>query len=724
MRLLTRICPAILGISLPVAVVSLCVHVGCVLALLALGVCGLRRCECAHVAGCASMPGSDVCDAAEGAVDERAADRRAAMSDRCLELLATMGLTVNEAHAVDARVRGITSRQAADELGIRPSTVRAYGRRACVKLGVASLDDAATLVRERLGGTAPHQACESCGHGSGEDASPEPPGDGEFSGILDCDGGTPSRWGTAAMCLGMLGMTGATSSALLALLPYGAVANAWGLIWETAFGAGAGLLAWLGLVMARHRLCTAQGGGVAAEGRMAAVRVPGAREAVRACLPVVLELALLAAGAFATLWCQRHPNFELARLSGAFADLLQSVVPAQANLGQPLTVAATAAFSLACLLCLDRASGLAGVGLAGGRGGVRPPVMWALTAGVLMAGASVLAVSLAFPTRRAVMSVALGLTVIGLIGGRVLCGGRASAGRAGAGESCGVLSGCLCRPVSGAPGLAGLGVALAVAFAWEETWRGAAYASLDSACVAFLAVLVAVGIGWTLSRASWAWGACLAWAVVAAAMCWSRGLASGLVGACAITALPVLCVMSVPGSRRGVAQDGPCKDGPLAWHAPALVAAAGCFASVYAANLYGTRLLMLRPVSVFGQSPLAVRAGFSAFVLAVCAVILLIVVLVWAAYIVLGERDRRFRGIDPEPTLEQRLRGYLVSRGLTAFEADVVLRLAHGRKVAEVSAELSYARSTVAAARQGAYRKLGVHSREQLVALLEGPCAS
>lgn len=64
-------------------------------------------------------------------------------------------------------------------------------------------------------------------------------------------------------------------------------------------------------------------------------------------------------------------------------------------------------------------------------------------------------------------------------------------------------------------------------------------------------------------------------------------------------------------------------------------------------------------------------------------------------------------------------RGALLAHGLSETQADVLARVAAGRSSAEIASELHVAPGTVSAARANGYRVLGVHSREELVELIE-----
>ncbi len=62
---------------------------------------------------------------------------------------------------------------------------------------------------------------------------------------------------------------------------------------------------------------------------------------------------------------------------------------------------------------------------------------------------------------------------------------------------------------------------------------------------------------------------------------------------------------------------------------------------------------------------------------------------------------------------------YFASRGLTPLESDVLVKLVQGKTGPQAAQELHYAVGTINSARWSAYRKLGIHSRDELLRLLE-----
>ena len=69
-------------------------------------------------------------------------------------------------------------------------------------------------------------------------------------------------------------------------------------------------------------------------------------------------------------------------------------------------------------------------------------------------------------------------------------------------------------------------------------------------------------------------------------------------------------------------------------------------------------------------------------------------------------------------------RAALLARGLSETQASVLSLACSGRSTAQIAGELHLAEGTVRAARATGYRMLGVHSREELAALLEREAAA
>lgn len=88
----------------------------------------------------------------------------------------------------------------------------------------------------------------------------------------------------------------------------------------------------------------------------------------------------------------------------------------------------------------------------------------------------------------------------------------------------------------------------------------------------------------------------------------------------------------------------------------------------------------------------------------------------------LGEKDED-SSADATPA-DDAVRAALLAHGLSETQADVLTLVAAGRSSAEIAEALSIALGTVSSARANGYRMLGVHSREELAALLAEEAAA
>lgn len=68
---------------------------------------------------------------------------------------------------------------------------------------------------------------------------------------------------------------------------------------------------------------------------------------------------------------------------------------------------------------------------------------------------------------------------------------------------------------------------------------------------------------------------------------------------------------------------------------------------------------------------------------------------------------------------QARLRSYLIGRGLNDLQATVVLGVLKGWTSARIARESNYSVGAVNAARDVAYKRLRVHSKAQLAALVK-----
>lgn len=137
---------------------------------------------------------------------------RRALTPRGRSHLTERGLTTKELLVFCAHLKGLSAAQTGDALGIEASTVRAYRRRARLKLGVDTLDAAVVGLPE--------------GAVSSEGESPDEGGDAK----------------TRAACYAPALISTSCFMTLPILAFFPAEEGVWSDIWTTAFGIGAGLL--------------------------------------------------------------------------------------------------------------------------------------------------------------------------------------------------------------------------------------------------------------------------------------------------------------------------------------------------------------------------------------------------------------------------------------------------------------------------------------------------
>ncbi len=230
-RIVARVVPGELEGLVALGGVSTLVHLSLVAALLV--ACALHRhasCERPRPEG-RPQDGASILDAIDSALGNRSRSE-----------LASRGLSANEIRAVGASVLGLPAKDAAAALGISPSTLRTYRSRACMKLDVASVEDAAQLARR-----------------------------------TDAPSAVARGFALARSCLM------AACGALL-LLPLGGVSSAWDVTWLPSMGVGLGCLG--GFALTAHL----PAGGRAAGGRWAGRRIAAA--------------LLVSASLVACAWCR------------------------------------------------------------------------------------------------------------------------------------------------------------------------------------------------------------------------------------------------------------------------------------------------------------------------------------------------------------------------------------------------------------------------------------
>ncbi len=235
----------------------------------------------------------------------------------------------------------------------------------------------------------------------------------------------------------------------------------------------------------------------------------------------------------------------------------------------------------------------------------------------------------------------------------------------------------------------------AVAFLWEECWRGATYASLQDVGAPFLAALVLLDSLVLLRRKDGGRAACGAVLACTALLCLMRGIVFGLLVGTVLLEVQALRASSSTSYAHPENQKGSL---------PALPAAAvGCCAAVSVANAWGSYILL------HAESSPPAGLGW----LVPCCFAISLAVAVWRA--VHAGLAFAFEG----PGVDRaHLEGYLAGKGLTDTEAKVCVALARGASVAQIAEELSYSVSAAGAAKRSAFSKLGVATRYQYVASL------
>lgn len=111
------------------------------------------------------------------------------------------------------------------------------------------------------------------------------------------------------------------------------------------------------------------------------------------------------------------------------------------------------------------------------------------------------------------------------------------------------------------------------------------------------------------------------------------------------------------------------------------------------------------------------RLGSS--VLAGCVAAWCAIIMIYGAYRVLAARRLLASNARWGEDERHRARAYLVYRGLSPLQVDVLMGICRGQTGRDIARELSYSLGSVNTARAAAYRALGVHSSWELVRLLE-----
>lgn len=101
-----------------------------------------------------------------------------------------------------------------------------------------------------------------------------------------------------------------------------------------------------------------------------------------------------------------------------------------------------------------------------------------------------------------------------------------------------------------------------------------------------------------------------------------------------------------------------------------------------------------------------------------CAIALLAVILLYASWRALQTERAFVSEVHLGESEELRARAYLVYRGLSSLQVDVLMGISRGKSGREIAQELSYSLGSVNTARAAAYKALGIHSSKQLMQLL------
>jgi DNA-binding NarL/FixJ family response regulator len=235
----------------------------------------------------------------------------------------------------------------------------------------------------------------------------------------------------------------------------------------------------------------------------------------------------------------------------------------------------------------------------------------------------------------------------------------------------------------------------AVAFVWEECWRGIVYTSLADLGIPCLAVLV-LRDAFVLVRQEGtarrvACGIVLA---CAALLCVAKGAVFCLLVGTVLLELQTVC------SCQNSAADA----NRASWPPALLGVVAGCCAAVYVSNTRGSYILR--------HAGSILPSTLDWFALS-CFALLLAAALGRVAHAVCRAADPGCPNVGRE-----RLEGCLVGKGLTPTETAVCVALARGASVPQVAEELAYSVSAVGAAKRAAFAKLGVTTRAQYMAFL------
>lgn len=170
------------------------------------------------------------------------------------------------------------------------------------------------------------------------------------------------------------------------------------------------------------------------------------------------------------------------------------------------------------------------------------------------------------------------------------------------------------------------------------------------------------------------------------------------------------CLALAPAAVLAVKQ---CREGcfsPAAAFAGCLALGCGALAGAYAMNVLGDWCLRWQALPLSGVERRLLGAAPAA------ATLLLSLPGIVSVRLACGREAARI-GQLAVPSESERIRGFLVSRGLNAVESQTAVLIAEGLTTREIAEKLCYSMGAVNSARRGAYAKLGVRSKSELVSL-------
>ena len=273
-----------------------------------------------------------------------------------------------------------------------------------------------------------------------------------------------------------------------------------------------------------------------------------------------------------------------------------------------------------------------------------------------------------------------------------------------------------------APGFFAVGVVMGCAA--EEIWRDINRRSHDFSLLMAIVLIAAIAVAFLLVRGV---SRRAARRIIAAVPL----LALGLWGYKLTVAALLLCGIAVGVALRELMRIGAADDREV-W-AMALGAGIGAFIGFKAVNAYEDMLvdssLAYYALPAYARTQLPLFGGMASE--GAVSLVLSGGVFVFgvASVACLALFSRRYRlAVDEVQALvaladvefdETRVRSYLTGRGLSALQADVVLRVVGGQTSGRIASELHYAVGTVNTARDVSYKTLRVHNRAELAALLK-----